>query len=792
MPDFKMRSAFSFCQTIVLAILILVSSFNVSGAQTSAALERDQLVIDSFENKLNTLKLRYDSSLDDEEALIDIRADADELLPKIADELNKYELEITSNKERLTTLGEPPAEGESPEAQAVTLERENLTKANALQTVFVGKLENLIAETDSLIFDIGILRRDMFVNALFKRVDFADFSFADVRTSFFKEFAKFRTKATQWLSFVWTYQKSDLFLSLGLSFLAGLVIFWGGYRIFGSWIFNYGQQPEPSFAHRLTSAFWSAAIPTIAVAAFGASTYFLLLEFGVLRFDFAPLFARLVITGVALVLALKLAWLILGPWMSGWRLVNITDRSAISLFLLVVVLFIIKAISFLGIGVREILDLPLQGSVLQAVVETVLVALILIAASRLKPLIPPEGDAHSSGLALPLWISAPLLIVGALLIIICFIGYVALAAFAASQIVITGALLVIIYFGLLSGKSIMVEGAFAASPIGKLFSNWFQPTEGNLNRLGLLFGILTYIIVLMFGVSMVLLQWGFRPQELSNLAYQLVTQVRVGGITISFVNIFIGFVLFAIGYLATKRFQRWLDGNVLTRGQVELGVRNSIRKIVGYFGIAIAAMIAISAAGFDLSSLALVAGALSLGIGFGLQTIVSNFVSGLILLAERPFKAGDWVETSSVEGIVKEISVRATEIETFSRKSVIVPNSELVNGAVGNWTHRNTIGRIEVMVGVSYDNSPQKIIDLLIEIANENSNILRAPAPSVEFVDFGASSLDFRIRGFLADIDKGLVVRNELRVAIFERFKTENIEIPFPQQDVYLHNADKE
>src|SRR5690606_8665296 len=131
----------------------------------------------------------------------------------------------------------------------------------------------------------------------------------------------------------------------------------------------------------------------------------------------------------------------------------------------------------------------------------------------------------------------------------------------------------------------------------------------------------------------------------------------------------------------------WMDRSVLARGRVDAGVRNSVRTGIGYAGIAVAVLIGIAAAGIDLSSLALVAGALSLGIGFGLQNIVSNFVSGLILLAERPFKVGDWIEAGGVSGTVKKISVRATEIETFQRQTVILPNSELINAAVGNWTH---------------------------------------------------------------------------------------------------------
>ncbi len=202
-----------------------------------------------------------------------------------------------------------------------------------------------------------------------------------------------------------------------------------------------------------------------------------------------------------------------------------------------------------------------------------------------------------------------------------------------------------------------------------------------------------------------------------------------------------------------------------------------MRTGVGYLGTALAGLIGISAAGIDLSSFALVAGALSLGIGFGLQNIVSNFVSGLILLAERPFKVGDWVATGTTEGFVRRISVRATEIETFQRQSIIVPNSQLINNSVGNWTHRNNLGRVDLEVRVSQENDPRHVINVLQELAGVQAGVLRNPEPFVIFSGFGPSSLDFKLCLYIPDVMNSRVVKNETRIAIFERFKTEAIEL---------------
>jgi potassium-dependent mechanosensitive channel len=298
---------------------------------------------------------------------------------------------------------------------------------------------------------------------------------------------------------------------------------------------------------------------------------------------------------------------------------------------------------------------------------------------------------------------------------------------------------------------------------------------------------LIYAFALAAGIPLILMSWGFQPRDMQLWLFNLFTEINIGTIRISIFGILGGLLLFVVGLMLTRWFQKWLDGNVMARSQVDGGVRNSVKMGVGYLGTGIAGIVGISAAGIDLSSLALVAGALSLGIGFGLQNIVSNFVSGLILLVERPFKVGDHVITGVNEGIVKRISVRATEIETFRRQSIIVPNSELINTPLGNWTHRNKVQRSEIPVSVAYDADPQEVIDVLLSVVNGMPDILRNPEPHVEFLRFGASSLDFELRFHLADMGEGLDVRNRVRMEILRAFRGRGIVMPYPHQDVMLH-----
>ena len=267
------------------------------------------------------------------------------------------------------------------------------------------------------------------------------------------------------------------------------------------------------------------------------------------------------------------------------------------------------------------------------------------------------------------------------------------------------------------------------------------------------------------------------------------TGIQIGNFTLSLADLLMAAVTFITILFVTRFLQRNLDTRLFSKSHADVGFRNSFRTLLGYVGLIVAIFAAVGVLGLDFSKLAIIAGALSVGIGFGLQSIVNNFVSGLILLFERPIKVGDWVVASSGEGIVKSISVRSTEIETFDRASVIVPNSELISSSVKNLTHKNKIGRVVVPVGIAYGSDAKKVRELLLKIAADNSVILSYPEPFVYFKKFGASSLDMELRVFIRDVSKSPIIRNDLRFEILDVFRKEKIEIPFPQHDLHLRSG---
>lgn len=723
----------------------------------------------------------------DDAKLVDMKGQVDQIAGDAGATNSKLRARLDQIKARLDALGEPPAEGQAPEASVVTEERTRLTSERAEVNAIAGEVDSIATNAAQISNNITAVRRALFAATLFKRTDLSAATFTEATSAFVDELSNLNNAVSSWVTFVWNYKRLPMFGAVALSVMAAMLFLVGGYRFFGSRMDRRAFSGEPSYLRRLSLAFWSTMVQSLSLFLFLITSAFFLDNFNVLRSDIAPiLFGAMAIVGFVYFVS-RLSYAIFAPTQPEWRLLQVSNKGAHTLSTAVVLMALVNGLDYLFGTISEMLYSPLIVTVAKSFIASVTIGVILLAVSFLRPVI-GEGQDHDTGnQRLPRWLVILLRVGGLILIGACLTGYVGLARFLATQIVATGAVLATMYIGILSGKAISRQGAFAESLAGRFLQRRYNLGPVPLDQAGLAAGLGIYVVALFFGVPLILFSWGFQPGDIESWAYRLLTGITVGNASISLLGLFGGVMVFAIGYTITRWFQKWLDNNVMARGQVDAGVRNSVKTGIGYLGIAVAAIFGVSSAGLNLSSLALVASALSVGIGFGLQNIVSNFVSGLILLVERPFKVGDWVVTGTTEGTVKRLSVRATEIETFRGQSIIVPNSEFINASVGNWTHRNRIMRAEIPVSVSYNADPQQVMDILLELVRAQPPVLRNPEPHVEFMRFGDFALDFELRFHLADLSSGLTVKNALRIAILKRFREEGIEIPFPQRNLNIH-----
>ncbi|MGL4241869.1 MAG: DUF3772 domain-containing protein [Beijerinckiaceae bacterium] len=493
---------------------------------------------------------------------------------------------------------------------------------------------------------------------------------------------------------------------------------------------------------------------------------------------------RTALFGIAFVaFAHGLADGILAPDDPGWRLVDIDDRAASKIASLAkvfpAIIVIGKTIEAFNQAIYAVLPVTVATKGLVALVGALAIVRTLRGLKTLADAEPSDGVLASGALhpALRLGAWAAAL---AILAAVAF-GYVALASFLQDQIIwlaIVGAVLLILI--VLADEYV----GFGFSPEGRAGKQVISEvglSKSSLKQISILSNGFLRAVLVIAAAMLVLAPWGLDGGDTLGTLRAAVFGFTVGGVTISISNILLAIAFFAIGFIVTRAVKSWLEKTYLPATRLDIGLRNSIATSIGYLGIIIASMMAASTLGLSLDKFTIVAGALSVGIGFGLQSIVNNFVSGLILLWERPIRVGDWIVVGEEQGIVKKINVRSTQIETFDRASLIVPNSEFISGRVKNWMHNDRTARVVIPVGVGYGSDPDRVRKILLDVMKDNKDVLREPFPRVYFMRLGDSSMEFELRCF-ADVDHVLPVKSELLFQVHKALTKARIDIPMPRR----------
>ncbi|MBP2312828.1 DUF3772 domain-containing protein [Azospirillum soli] len=707
----------------------------------------------------------------------------------------------------LDALGPAPAQGAAPEAAPIAAERKRLSQTIA-EVEGRGKQADLIvARADILLRTAADQRMTQLTEQIAKRgpVPLSPVSWAALP----EQVAYVQERVGRAFAIVLAEGEwRDRLYGLGALAAFLVLVAWPVRRAL---LRRYGHRDgveRPSYRQRVAAmaveALARCLMPVVPTVAITASLVGLLRDVP----DAGPLTALLLgLSGglSAFFLVTGVARAILSPDHPAWQLADLSPDSARRLVRRIAVASVGLAVAGTGIGLTEGMFMPPELRSVMGLGTMALLALSLLSLlpDRLWIAAPVVEEVDDCGCPEPVELTpAPAHAVWPRLRLA--IGAIAVAALAAAA---AGYLAGAVYAAKLMLTTIIVGGVLlvARGVLRELLCVLLERGSGQVAEVRDLVvatdkgrrmlghaGRVTIDAALLAVASFFLMPLtGMTLSEMKGLADSFLSGVTVGGVRIAPGDILSALLVLASIVAVTRFVQRQLDERILGRVGIDEGVRNSIRTGVGYLGTTLAVLVSVGTLGLDLSSLAMIASALSVGIGFGLQNVVSNFISGLIMLVERPIKVGDWVVVNGMEGTVRRISVRATEIQTFQRASVIIPNSEFISKAVVNWTLKDKTTRIEIKLRVTYDSDVRLVHDLLLKIAYGHEQVLRIPEPVVMFREFGPSGLEFELRSFVANTDHILPVRNELRMRIIEEFRAQGIQMPFDQRVVHMPKVEE-
>ena len=731
--------------------------------------------LDAFKAELDEIAHRFDEDSGSEDGLAALKQRLTPLRDQIHDRAAALEPRLKLVTDRLAQLGAAPAAGGSEDA---TLAAER-SRFAAEQRAVDGTLKQarLLAErADALSDRITARRRQMFTDRLFAH------SANLLDPGFWRDAAgavPAQMRSLGGLLEAWTAGVRDnAEPGTVLAALLTLVVIAAGAWLALHWASRITARPTPRRFDKALGALVILCTQAVTAPALIAATVLVLRNTMLMPPAVAGLGFGLAAAVAVATTGRGVAVALFAPGESARRLVPWSDRAAESY-----AAHLGWAAAAFGLTVFLNFLHRSTGAPLASEVATgaLFAATILgIAMHLLWRSAQADFDAADApGARLP-WLRGvlwPLIVVIAVALVT---GYVGFALFLAVRLVAAAAIGGALAIALVFVDALTTAATAAGTPSGRRLAALFGISP---NALDLVAALVSAVLRLVLIVAAVLLLFGYSglfAEDIFGLLHISSWDFALGGISLSPANMLAAIAVLLVGMLAVRAGRRWLEARFLPHTGLDAGLQNSIAALSGYTALVAVVALALGALGIDLQKIALIAGALSVGIGFGLQAVVSNFICGIILLAERPIRVGDWVVVKNEEGWVRRISVRATEIETFDRATVIVPNQDFITGAVKNLTHGGTTGRVAVKVRVAYESDADEVRTILLACGAQHPQVLAVPPPAVYLMGFGDIGIDFELRCLIANVEQSLAVKTELGMEILRRFRDAGVKIPSP------------
>ena len=767
---------------ILLAIAAIVLIAAKAFAFDEAILAQAERAARSLRQDMETVQKEIALPSVTSDQLIENRRKVEEIRTTALAHVNALNGPFTEVDTQLKSLGPAPEDGN--EAPGIAEQRAALTEMLTRIKTAQGQLGLLVVEAEQTAARISQMQQDRFLERILEPgrsiLNWTLWYDAAAGAAVFVQ--RLSTLIVNWWSTIQGTADPVVLIFVPLSWIVLVVI----YRFVRRWFIRrfggaFRARGAPDDTARLWRIIRGVLFTAIVTAAIIVTVYFVFRIGGIMTPRLELLYSAVADLVFFPVLTGALAYRIAAPRLAAWRTVDVSDGAAQRFAGLASFAALLSAGEEFFAEASAFLFLPPSFIAGQGAVSATLM-IVTIAATivtlRNQPGLP--AGSHEGGLYFN-W-TKPLVPVLWLFVLIAaaalVLGYIRLAGFLGQQVIDTAFLLAGLFIIHHLSDAVVASAFDPQSSFGQVLRRITGLGERGVQRLGLIFRTVFDIALIVFGIPLVLLTWTVTWVDFRSWINTAFIGVQIGDINISLSNVLLLLVILAVGWGITKLFAGWLNARVLSQTQIDKGVRDSVTKGATYAGYILAAAFGLTAAGLDFSNFAIIAGALGVGIGFGLQSIVSNFISGLILLAERPIRAGDWVEVKGGSGLVKQINVRATEIQTFDASTIIVPNSLLISEPVLNYTHRDTIGRFKVRVPVAIGSDPVKAKEIILAAAKNHALVLFRPEPAVVLSDMSEKGYVFDLFGHVGDVMRGGGVASDIRFAILEAFKEAGVELP--------------